>query len=146
MLFCQRKILDPYEARKNFRASGKEGCERGWGGSLGPWGLKYYLSKKNCPTLCKSPFIDQDNTIWLLRWWLVFCMASPRGYHCRHAPRHAFVEIFEVLCSDGPPNLLCDFDDSRHGRPSVVGELFGYLSMGKAILMMDNYRFLLAQG
>ena len=66
----------------------------------------YYLSKKNCPTLCKSPFIDQDNTIWLLRWWLVFCMASPRGYRCRHAPRHDFVEIFEVLWSDGPPYLL----------------------------------------
>ena len=25
--------------------------------------VPYYLSKKNCPTLCKSPFIDQDNTI-----------------------------------------------------------------------------------
>ena len=29
-------------------------------------------------------------------------MASPRGYHCRHAPRHAFVEIFKVLWSNGP--------------------------------------------
>ena len=25
--------------------------------------LNYYLSKKNCPILSKSPFIDQDNTI-----------------------------------------------------------------------------------
>ena len=39
----------------------------------------------------------------------------PCGYHCRRAPRHAFVEIFEVLWSDGPPDLLCDFDDFRHG-------------------------------
>ena len=109
-------------------------------------GCMYYLSKKNCPTLCKSPFIDQDNTIWLLRWWLVFFMVSPRAYHCRHAPWHAFVEIFEVLCSEGPPDLLCHFDDSCHGRTSVVGELFGYLLMGKAILMKDNYRFLLPQG
>ena len=73
-------------------------------------------------------------------------MASPCGYHCRRAPRHAFVEIFEVLWSDGPPDLLCDFEDSRHGRPLVIGELFGYLSMGKAILMKDNYRFLLPRG
>ena len=92
--------------------------------------VNYYLSKKNCPTLCKSPFIDQDNTIWLLRWWLVFCMASPRGYHCRHAPRHAFVEIFEVLWSDGPPDLLCDFFFSEWTfttfplRPSVQWYLF----------------------
>ena len=37
----------------------------------------------------------------------------PLGYLCHHAPWHAFVEIFEVLWSDGPPDLLCDFDDSR---------------------------------
>ena len=29
---------------------------------------------------------------------------APRGYHCRHAPWYAFVEIFEVLWSDGPPD------------------------------------------
>ena len=38
-------------------------------------------------------------------------MADPCGYQCRHAPRHAFVKIFVVLWSDGPPDLLCDFDD-----------------------------------
>ena len=31
-------------------------------------------------------------------------MASPRGYHCRRTRRHAFVDIFEVLWSDGPPD------------------------------------------
>ena len=54
--------------------------------------------------------------------------------------------VCPLLCSDGPQDHLCNFDDSRHGRPSVVGELFGYLLMGKAILMKDNYRFLLPQG
>ena len=45
-------------------------------------------------------------------------MGSPRSYHCRHAPWHAFVEIFEVAWSDGPNDLLCDFDDARYGRYS----------------------------
>ena len=45
-------------------------------------------------------------------------MASPCCYHCRRAPRHAFVEIFEVLWSDGPPDLLCNFDEaSRASQP-----------------------------
>ena len=45
-------------------------------------------------------------------------MTSPRGYHYRHAPRHAVVVIFEVLWSDGPPDLLCNFDEaSRASQP-----------------------------
>ena len=70
-------------------------------------------------------------------------MASPRGNHCRHAPRHAFVEIFEVLYSDGPPDLLYNFDDSLDDI--ARSDLWRCL-MGKAILMKDNYRSLLPQG
>ena len=45
----------------------------------------------------------------MLRWWLVFGMASSRGYHHGHAPRHAFIEILEVFWSDGSPYSTCNF-------------------------------------